>query len=271
MAGVIYSLNGIPLHDAARGWRVLRSGTSTQGGVTRLVPKVTALGQDGYTPVPTTFGEQIIVFVVQTTRAGLEPLLNLADAASILRRVGDSTKEAYVQLNSAIPGGQSVYDATFDVTITLSIYQGVWRDVDYTVEGPFNIISPNDNFSFMAGLGAPVRDMDVFIRGVFGQMTLTDSRGSWVRTTSAWAGSSSTGLLYRGSTGQAFVANESDPWTALTDRTNQVDVSGNGGFKMTPFLFENNPSSRFASVSVVTLTQTSTSIRVRSKRAYRMN
>lgn len=271
MAGVIYSLNGINLHDASRGWRVLRSGTNTQGGVNKSVPKVAALGQDGYSPAPTTTGEQIVVFVVRTTRAGLEPLLALAEAATYIRRSDDATKEAYVQLNSAIVSGEKPLDADFEVSITLSIYQGMWRDVDAVIDGPTTISTPSQVFQMLSGIAAPIRDMDVFIRGVFGQFTLTDSNGSWLKTTSAWAGSGTTGLLYMGSTGQAFLANESSPWTPVTDMSHKIDVSGNGGFRLTPKMVSGNPAVRLVELTLTTLTQTSTTLRVRAKRAYRMN
>jgi hypothetical protein len=270
MSGVIYSLNGVNLHDASRGWRVLRAGTNTQGGFTKSTPKVSFPGMDGYQPGPSNTGEQILIFVVRTTRAGLEPLLALADAATTLALSGDATKEAYVITSSAIPSGESPLDATFNVTITLSVYQGAWRDVTAVTTGPTTVSSPTQVFNILAGLSAPIRDMDIFLRGVFGQFTLTDSGGSWVKTTSAWAGSGSTGILFMGSTGQAFLANESSPWTPVTDVSGQVDVSGNGGFRMTPKMVSGNPSNREVELTLTTLTQTSTTLRVRAKRAYRM-
>lgn len=272
MAGVIYALNGVPLHNEAQGWRTLRASTNTQGGITNALNKVSALGQNGYTPAPFTTGEQMVTFVVRTTRAGLEPLLALCGEAHTLTRVGDATKLALVQVNSAIPGGESVLDSYFTVTISLSLYQGVWRDADALVEGPINIVSPTQVLSgLFPGIGAPVQDMDVFIKGVFGQFQLTDSHGSWLKTTSAWAGSASTGILFIGSTSQAFLANESSPFTPVSDVSGQVDVSGNGGFKITPEMVSGNPSTRAAKLTLTTLSQTNVTLRVRAKRAYRMN
>lgn len=266
-----YSINGIALHNSARGWRLLRAGTNTQGGITNALNKVPFPGRNGYLPAPKTFSEQIIVFVVRTPRAALEDLLVLAAAATSLTRTDDATKEMLVELSSAIPSGDEPLDGAFDVSITLSAYQGVWRDVADTTEGPVTIASPSQVITVMAGNGAPVVDASVFIRGVFGDFTLTDSAGSFLKTAKSWPGSSTTGLLYVGSTQQAFVANESSPWVPVSDASQYIDVSGNGGFRMTSQMVSGNPSSTQVSLTLVTLTQTSVTLRVKGKRSYRMN
>lgn len=266
-----YSINGIALHDQTRGWRILRDGTNTQGGITKTQNRVTIPGRPGYKPAPSTYTEQLIIFVVRTTRAGLEPLLTLCEAATTLSRTDDPTKEAYVELVSALPSSDAPMDAMFDVTIALSAYEGVWRDVAAVTVGPTTIASPVQAFNILSGLSGPIFDGDIFIRGVFGEFTLVDAAGSFLKTTKAWPGSSTTGLLYSGSTNQAFLANESSPWTPVSDRSQYVDVSGNGGFRMTPQMVSGNPSVRQVELSLTTLTQTSTTFRVRAKRAYRMN
>jgi hypothetical protein len=267
----VYSINGVSLHDPARGWRILRSGTSTQGGITNSINRVAAPGRNGYIPAPSTFTEQVIVFNVRATRASLESLLMLASVASTLRRTDDPTKEARVELASAIPTGEAPLDGTFDVTITLSAFEGVWRDSVTVVVGPTGVTSPSQAFNILDGISAPMTDMNLFLRGVFGQFTLTDSGGSSIKTTRGWPGSSSIGLLYVGATGQAFFANESSPFVPTSDASQYIDVSGNGGFRMTPKMVSGNPSVRRVELSLTTLTQTSTTLRVQAKRAYRMN
>lgn len=267
----MYSINGISIHDATRGWRVLRAGTNTQGGITNALSKTPAPGRNGYVPSPHTFSEQIIVFVVRVTRASLDSLLTLCAAATILSLTSDATKEMRVELSSAIPSGDAPFDAEFDVTVTLSAYEGVWRDVTTVTVGPTTIATPTQTLTMLSDISAPVSDMNIFLRGVFGQFTLVDSGGSWLKTTQAWSGLSTTGLLYVGSTGQAFLANESSPWTPVSDMSQFVDVSGNGGFKLTPSMVSGNPAVRQVSLSLTTLTQTSTTLRVQAKRAYRMN
>ena len=268
----MYSINGTPLHEGHAGWRVLRAGTSTQGGITNSISKVGSPGRPGYVPAPKTYTEQILVFNVRTPRARLEELLALCGEAYALSRTDDPTKEAYVELVSAIPGGESPLDGVFNVTITLSVYEGVWRDTEAVIFGAAAITGPTQDFQLLADLSAPIFDADIFIRGVFGEFTLTDSGGSTLKTVRAWTGAtSSNGMLYVGSTGQAFLAAESDPWTPLSDRSQFVDVSGNGGFRLTPKSVSGNPADRRVELSLTTLTQTSTTLRVRAKRAYRMN
>lgn len=271
----MYSINGIALHDQTRGWRILREGTNTQGGITNTIGKVSSPGRPGYSPAPSTFTEQIVVFNMRVTRAGLEPLLMLCSAATTLTRTDDPTKVAYVELTSAIPSSDAPLDALFDVTVSLSAYQGLWRDVSFPsgADGvsPISITTPVQAITAMSDLSGPVFDGSLFLRGVFGQFTLTDSGGSSLKTTQAWPGSSSTGLLFLGTTNQAFLANESDPFTPVSDASQYIDVSGNGGFRMTPKMVSGNPAVRRVELSLTTLSQTSTTLRLKAKRAYRMN
>lgn len=266
-----YSINGIALHDQTRGWKILRDGTSTQGGITRTLGKAPSPGRPGYTPAPSTYTEQAIIFVVRCTRAGLEPLLALCDAAYSLTRTDDPTKEAYVELASALPTSDAPMDGMFDVAITLIAYEGVWRDVSAVTAGPTTVGSPIQTFVMLSGLSAPIFNEQIFLRGVFGQFTLVDSGGSFLKTTRAWPGSSSTGLLFVGATNQAFLANESNPWVPVSDASQYIDVSGNGGFRLTPQMVSGNPFIRQVSLSLTTLSQTSTTLRVQAKRTYRMN
>lgn len=266
-----YSINGIPLHDASRGWRTLRDGTQTQGGITKSLSKVGSPGRPGYTPAPSTFTEQAIIFVVSCARSNLDSLLTLCDAANTLTRTDDSTKFAKVQLASALVNGDAPMDTSFEVTITLIAYEGAWRDVSDNDFGPVAVTTPVQSFQLFTDISAPVFDAQVFIRGVFGQFTLTDSDGSSLKTTQAWPGTATTGLLYIGATQQAFFANDSSPFVPVSDAGQYVDVSGNGGFRLTPSMVSGNPATRQVSLSLTTLSQTSTTLRVRAKRAYRMN
>lgn len=268
----MYSINGVPLDEGVSGgWRILRTGTSTQGGITNSLNTVPVPGRPGYRPAPHTFAEQIVVFNVHTPRDRLEELLALCAAATTLSLTGDSSKEARVELASAIPDSVMPCDDTFKVTVTLSIFEGVWRDVTAVVEGPESITSPTQTFTMLPDLSAPIYDMDIFIRGVFGEFVLTDSGGSSLRTIRAWPGSAGTGLLYVGSTQQAFFSNNSNPWVPVSDASQYVSVSGNGGLRLTPKLVSGNPADREVEISLTTLSQTSTTLTVRAKRAYRMN
>lgn len=268
-----YSINGIALHDfSGRGWRIMRSGTNTQQGVTKTLNKTANPGRPGYTPAPSTWTEGVVVLQMRVEhRTQLDSLLALCRAATTLTRTDDPTKEMYVELASAIPSSDAPYDDAQDVTITLSAWQGVYRDVTAVIVGPTAITSPVQTFDMLSDISADVFDPDVFVRGVFGQFTLVDSGGSFLKTRRAWSGSSSTGLLYIGSTQQAFFAAESDPWTPVSDASQYVDTSPNGGFRLTPQMILGDPASRQVELTLTTLTQTSTTLRVRAKRAYGMN
>jgi hypothetical protein len=273
----VYSINDTPLHEGHAGWRVLRSGTNTQVGVNNSLVRVPNPGRPGYKPAPHTQTEGVIVLIVRTPRARLEELLALCASAHTLKRTDDPTKVAHVELASAIPSSDAPFDAMQDVSITLSVYEGVWRDVDLLVEGPTSIVDPVQFITALDGLSAPVFDGDFFLRGDFDDFVLQDVEdwanggGSWVKTIRSWPGSSLTGLLYIGSTQQAFLANNSDPWTPLSDMSSYIDVNGNGGFRMTPNFVDGDPADRRVTLKLTTINQTSVTLRTRARRAYRMN
>lgn len=272
MAFTGYSINGVPLHNDTYKWRTLREGTQTIAGVTRTLSRVAAPGRPGYNPAPSTYTEQLIVLVVRTPRANLEALLNLCDAATSLTRTDDPTKEMYVELASALVNGDAPFDAMFDVSISLSGYQGVYRDVTAVVTGPTTIITPTATLDLFAGMSAPIFDADIFMRGQFGQFVIADAAGSVLKTVATPPGQLSTnGILWLGSLQQAFVALESSPWTPVSDASAYVDTTGNGGFRITPIIVSGDPTTRKGTLTITTLTQTSTTIRVRGKSSYRMN
>ena len=267
----VYMINGVSIHEGHTGWRVLRSGTNTQGGITNNLIKVSTPNRPGYSQAPSTFAEQVIVLVVRTPRNRLDELLALCAEAKTLTLNDDPLRVLNVELASAIPAGEAPFDSLFDVTVTLSAYEGVWRDRDLQAVGPTDVTAPVQNFSILPGISAPVFDGDFFLRGVFGEFTLLDvASGSWVKTIRAWPGTASTGLLYVGSTQQAFSANESNPWVPVSDMSNYIDVSGNGGFRMSPMLVSGNPKNREVQLKLTTLSQTNTTLRIRARRAYRM-
>lgn len=275
MAFTGYNLDGVTLHEGhgVGQWRTLREGTNTQGGIVNNLTKVPSPLKDGYIPAPYSFQEQIVVFTVRTPRSRLEELLALCAEATLLRRNDDATKYAHIQLVSAIPNGNEPLDGFFDVTITLNLYQGVWRDVSATVYGAYNVNFPVTVWTFMDNISAPVNDMAVWIGGTFTSFTLTDSAGSWLKTIKPVPGGPlpSQGVLFHGYTGRAFISQESDPLTPLYDASDLVDVSGGRGFQMTPSLVNGNPKTRRASLTLSVQNWGGVRIIVRGKTNYRMN
>ena len=267
----MYSINNVSIHEGHTGWRILRAGTNTQGGITNRLIQVPNPNRPGYAQAPSTFSEQLVVMVVRTPRNRLDELLALCAAAETLTLTDDPTRILRVELSSAIPAGEAPLDGVFDVTVTLSAYEGVWRDAAHQLVGPTAVTTPVQALSAFSGVSAPIYDGDFFLRGVFGDFTLVDTAsGSWVKTVRAWPGSSSTGLLYIGSTQQAFSANESNPWVPVSDMSSFIDVSANGGFRMSPTFVSGNPANRQVSLQLTTITQTSTTLRIKARGAYRM-
>lgn len=267
----MYAINGRSIHEGHTGWRVLRSGTNTQGGITNQLTKVPTPGRPGYAPAPHTFTEQVVVLVVRTPRNRLDELLALCASATTLSLNDDPTRVLNVELASAIPAGEAPLDSVFDVTVTLSAYEGAWRDRDLQMVGATAVTTPVQTFNILSGISSPVSDMDFYIKGVFGDFALVDeASGSWVKTIRAWPGTATTGLLYVGSTQQAFKSNDSNPWVPVADMSSFIDVSANGGFKMAPGFVSGNPANRRVTLKLTTTSQTDTAFRLRARRAYRM-
>lgn len=267
----MYSVNEVPLHNDAFGWQILRGGTQAIAGITRLRTEVAVPGYDGYFMAPSAREAKLIIFRMKSPLAYLEDLMALVDTQNgLLSLTDDPSRVAPFELVSALPSGEFPSDEFVYLTITLSVPGAAWRDADADVIGPITIANSTQTIDILSGISAPVRDMDFFLRGDFKEFQLVDSHGSWVRTTSEWDGSSTTGLLYIGATGQAFLANNASPWVPITDRSNQIDVSGGGGFKITPFYLDPpaDPTNRRGRMSLTTLEQTDTELTIRVKNAY---
>lgn len=280
MTDIYYKINGVNFGDAsfnAMGWVIKRLGTTALAGITKALTKVTAPGYDGYFSGPSVRTEQTVIFNITTPRENLEALF------SVLAHVGYDTdfptrgvieiesvsdQAAYFELVSAIPASTFPSDAFVTVTATLNIPYGGWRDKDTTVTTE-SIASSPTSFTVAPGMSLPISDADVFIQGDVGTMQITDSAGSWLRTTDAYAFSTGYGIFYQGSTGRAFSATEADPWTPVADLGFAVDVSG-GGFKMTPKFTPTTPDTRSAELTVLSTNTSSVSVKVRWRGAYVM-
>ncbi len=264
-----YSIDGTPLDNEAMGWRLMRTGTTALGGIVRERTEIKVPGYDGYFRAPATVKARTLVFRVTTPLASLEPLLALVDTPrGLLCRTDDPTRVADFEMVSAIPSSTSQGDEFVSVTVTLSIPGAAWRDAEPSVFGPVTIANASQTLDLPIPLSAPVRDADVFLGGEFDEFQLVDSAGSWLRSTGPITTTSTSGVLYIGATGQAFLANKSAPWTPLADVSNLIDVSGGGGFKITLRLEPGDPSDRRGRLTLTTTEQTDTDFRVRIRGAY---
>ena len=267
----MYLINDVNLDDPSRGWELLRGGTNIIPGITKSVSQVTVPGYDGYFRAPSDKVAPPLILRVKSSLSSLEALLALVDSPTLtVKKSDDLTREVPAELLSALTSGEFPEDEKVYLTITLNLFGTAWRDVDSTTYGPTTVADPIQSFVVMDGLSAPVRDMDIFLSGVFDQFELEDSNGSWLKSTAAWSGSGTTGMLYVGATGQVFVANTSDPWVPVSDAGHLVDVSGGGGFKITPEIVGGNPDVRQGRLTLTTLDQTSVALTIRGKGAYAM-
>lgn len=279
MADTQYSINGVNMGKASLnslGWAIMREGTNQLTGINRSVNKVTVPGYDGYFMAPSTRTEQVMVFNIRTPRGNLEALLAVLSyvgydanfpTMGMIELSTASGKAAYYDLVSAIPASTDSNDATVNVTVTMNIPYGGWRDKVTTQVDTTITTNPQTIATIASGLSLPIRDMDVFIQGNVGTMQITDSAGSWLRTTSSYVYSAGYGIFFQGSTGRAFSATTGSPWAPVSDISFAVDTMG-GGFKMTPQFNPTTPNTRSVSLQVISTNLTSIAVKVRSRGAY---
>ena len=279
MTDVQYLINGVNIGYAeanSMGWVLLRNGSNPLAGITRSLNPVTVPGYDGHFAAPSTRTAQTMILVIQTPRENLESLLAVLahvgydSAQPRLGKIEVSTgpgQAAYYELASALPSSTQPNDQLVRVTATLQIPSGSWRDESATTTTTTIDANPEVITTIGTGSSLPIHDMDVFIGGNVGTMQITDSAGSWLRTTSAYTFESGYGIYYQGTTGRAFKAADASPWTAVADLGFAVDVSG-GGFKMTPKFNPATPNTRSAELTVLSTLLTGVSLTVRWRGAY---
>lgn len=279
MADTNYILNGINIGRASAnpfGWAAMRAGTSQLGGITKRITKVEVPGYDGYFQSPSTRTEQMLIFNIRSPRENVDTLMALLAHTGYdanfptYGRIEVSTdpgKAAYYELVSAIPSSDRPNDSMVDVTATLSIPYGGWRNIA-TSEASISILTnPQIVTAVGVGMSLPVRDADIFIQGNVGTMQINDSKGSFLRTTAAYTYVAGTGIYYQGSTGRAFFAANASPWVSTGDAGHTIDASG-GGFQMTPYFDASTPQTRSARLTVLSTLLTGITLKVRWRNAY---
>lgn len=279
MAETQYIINGVNMARATlntMGWFIMRDQTAQLTGVSRSVSKVTVPGYDGYFVAPSTRTEQVMVFNIRSPRANLESLMAMLQYTGydpnfpnlgVIELTTSTGKAAYYDLVSAIPASDEPNDVWVNVTTTLNIPYGGWRDKATTETDTSITTNPQTITTLAPGISLPIRDMDLFIQGNVGTMQITDSGGSWLRTTAGYVYASGYGIFYQGATGRAFSATTSAPWVAVQDISFAVDTSG-GGFKMTPQFDPTVPATRSVSLNVLTTTLTGITLKARLRGAY---
>lgn len=262
----MYLVNGVPLENDELGWQFL-PGTKPFGGISISLASITVPGRPGNVNVPGTRAAPRLTFVMRVAELGIEPLLILLRSAPSVISYGDRSA-VFTLLAISDPELIPDDDGFYKVAVIIEIPGAAWRD-EVQVFGPTVIANPVQEITLLDGISAEVFDADVFVSGLFGQFEIVDpASGTWVRTVKPWAGSADTGLLFVGSTGQAFAANAASPWVPTSDAGDFVDQSGGGGFRITPELPTSDPTVRRGRLRLTTLEQTSVTIRVRAAGAY---
>jgi hypothetical protein len=267
----MYSINGQPLDNPTFGWTLLRR-TQLLTGVTKNLSTVTVPGRNGAIQgIPAFKGVPSATLVIRTPDTGLEALYAVFEkngGRGLMNLTEDTSRVAEFELASIDPQGINAEDELINVTVTIRFPTADWRDTAQTITAPATPGSPVSTFNVLAGIGSDIADGDIFIGGGFGNMELRDiGSGSWIKTVITWPTIAGTGLLYVGSTGQAYRANTATPWTPTADMSQYVTVSGGGGFRVTP-TWTTNPSDRIAKVELTTTSQSGVTFRVRAFNAY---
>lgn len=270
----MYTINSIPLDNETYGWSLLRR-TQIISGYSKRLQNVEIPGRAGVLPgVPATRGAVSSTLVIRTPGMHVETLYSLFEqngGVGYLELDDDPTRRATFELGSIESTGITAKDELVNVSVTIRIPTADWRDLTQTSVGPTSVTAPVQTFNLMTGISADIRDMDIVIGGAFGNFELKDlGSGSWLKTVKTWAFAGTNGLLYIGATGQAFRVANSAPWTPLEDVTDMIDVSGGGGFRMTPRTVSGNPSNRRAELQLTTTAQSGVTFRMRGYNAYIM-
>lgn len=267
----MYKVNGVALENPAFGWSFLDS-SRVFGGAAEDVNSVVVPGRPGYIPVPAALEAAKLRFDFHLPEPHIETLFALFRARPrVISYESDLVPHREAQYVFVSASSPELTDdrGWYEVSVVLEVPGAVWRDVAAATLGPVAIANPVEEVTLLAGISAEVFDADVFLSGVFGQMELRDlASGTWLRTTKPWVGSGTTGLLFLGATGQAFVANVAAPWTPVSEAGGFVDQSGGGGFRIAPAMVGTDPTVRRGELQLTTLSQTSVNLSVRARGAY---
>lgn len=267
----MYSVNGIPLDNSDFGWRMLRR-SNPLNGVQKELVSVSVPGRNGVLQgIPAFKAAPTITLVIRARGEKLQALYALFEKNGGLGRfelTDDSTRYAIFELASIEAQGINAFDELVDVSVTLRFPTADWRSSDVVTMGPFSPATPVAEYNVFTATTSDITDADIFIAGNFGNFELLDGgSGSWLKTVKTWPHEAGTGLLYVSATGQAFRANTATPWNPTSDMSDYVDVSGGGGFRLTP-TWEDDPEESGVDLTLTTTNQSGVTFTVRAREAY---
>lgn len=270
----MYTVNSLPLDNPTFGWRLMRR-TQLITQITKKLTSIDIPSKPGVlSGVPAFRGPSTSVIVVRCAGAVVEPLYTLFTqngGVGYIQLTDDPSRRALFELASIDSQGLTAFDDLVDVTITIRLPRAQWEDTALTTVGPVSVTTAVQTVEGFQGMTSEISAPDVFIDGDFANFTLTDfGSSSWLKTVKTFPNVAGTGLLYVGSTGQAFRANTTSPWDPTADMTDYIDVSGGGGFRLAPTLENADPTATLVSLDLVTTAQSGVTIRVRGYKAYHM-
>lgn len=267
----MYSINGIPLDNTTYGWSLLRRSQMLTPAMKSLVT-IDVPGRNGVIPgIRATSGAPMTTMVVRTPGTSLEVLYSVFQkdrGVGTLVVTADTSRYAVFELVSIEPEGINGADELINVTITIRLPYACWRASDISTQVMTPASPVHTDQTIFTGLSAEIEDPSFFLAGNFGNFEVRDNAtGSWVKSAMTWPHVSGTGLLYVPSLSRAYRANVATPWTPGTGMSQYIDVSGNGGLRLSPTWFS-DPTVRAASVTLTTTNQSGVSLTFRARNAY---
>lgn len=258
----MYSVNGIPLHNPAKQWRLLGD-TNPFSALAANITRLSHAGFDGYEDLGASFEAPSLAFVIETPRANLDQLYALfLKKDSELSLTDVPGRVIRFQTESISANGWGAGDYMVDVTVLISLSTVWWRDIAESTSAPATL-GGLVTVNVFPGISAPIRDAIIRVKGETSGFQVTDSQGAFFKYTANLTQTQY--VRFHSDTGRAFLTS-SDSWTGGTEVTDKID------YGPTPFFFEitpsfTDPSNRVGELAVQTSSNTAR-IQVRGRNSY---
>jgi hypothetical protein len=264
----VFSLNGVPLDNPARGWLV-RDLTSPLTSIDTELAELAIAGRDGVQTLdqrPRNVGGPL-PFVIEAPRSGLPALRTvLRQRPLTLTWTEYPELEALVDHVSRFPQGIGNADEVVEVNVMFRIPGVYWRDIAESTSDPVVLASASQVVEVFPGISAPVVDALVRVKGGAGGLRVEDAGGSFF--TYGQALDAGDYLRFDSRTGRAWVT-DTDTWTGGVEVSGYID----GGPSAYPLelspVFDSDPDDTRAVLTVTTTSRTSSpTIEVRGHGAH---
>lgn len=232
----MYSINGVPLDNAAMGWK-FRAPSKPLSELVKRVQSLYVPGRAGVVTVDAPVDAPVLPLMVQTTRANLETLYALFLSGGTLTRTADASRSVGFQYISSSNDGYGNADAIVDVTFTIRLDGAFWRDAAVSTSTAKKLVSGITTANVFPGISAPVEDALIKITATvsYSGLVVTDQAS---QAAFAFQGALPTGgkaLVYNCADQSAQIVDDPSFWYGGTDVSGQIDFYGDR-FKITPFM-----------------------------------